>query len=284
MSPIFRFAPSPNGYLHLGHAYSALFTAEAAKAVGGTMLLRIEDIDRERCKPEYDAAILEDLKWLGLTWPEPVMRQSRRFEAYFEAAKNLRARDLLYPCFCSRNEIALKSTATDPDGAPLYPGTCRHLTDKQVAERIVAGKQPQYRLNMEAALEVTGHLLVSEPLVAGDKLLAGAQRAATPERWGDVVIVRKDTPTSYHLAVVVDDAAQGVTHVTRGMDLYDATDVHVVLQRLLGLPSPLYLHHQLVMTETSDEKLSKSKGSPSLRYLRDAGWTPGDVRKQLGFG
>jgi glutamyl-Q tRNA(Asp) synthetase len=283
MSPIFRFAPSPNGYLHLGHAFSALFTAEAARAVGGTMLLRIEDIDRERCRPEYDAAILEDLKWLGLSWPEPVMRQSRRFEAYFEAAKSLRARDLLYPCFCSRNEIALKATGTDPDGAPFYPGTCRHLTDRQVAERIVAGKQPQYRLDMEAALEITGHLLVSEPLMAGDKLLAGAKRGANPQHWGDVVLVRKDTPTSYHLAVVVDDAAQGVTHVTRGMDLYHATDIHVVLQSLLDLPSPLYLHHQLVMTDAGDEKLSKSKGSPSLRYLRDAGWTPADVREHLGF-
>lgn len=283
MSPIFRFAPSPNGYLHLGHAYSALFTAESAKAAGGTMLLRIEDIDGERCKPEYDAAIIEDLKWLGLTWPEPVMRQSRRFEAYFAAAKGLRARDLLYPCFCSRNDIALKATATDPDGAALYPGTCRHLTDTQVAEKIVAGKTPQYRLDMAAALKVTGHLMVSEPLAEGDILLLGAQRAARPERWGDIVLVRKDTPASYHLAVVVDDAAQKVTHVTRGMDLYHATDIHVVLQSLLGLPSPVYIHHELVMTEAGDEKLSKSKGSPSLRHLRDAGWTPEDVRRHLGF-
>ena len=264
MSPIFRFAPSPNGYLHLGHAFSAIFTAEAAKAAGGTMLLRIEDIDRERCKPEFEAAIFEDLRWLGLTWPEPVMRQSDRLEVYFEAAKGLRARDLLYPCFCSRSEIALKSTGTDPDGAPLYPGTCRHLTDTQVAEKIVAGKQPQYRLDMAAALKVTGHLMVSEPALSGDKVLLGAKRAANPERWGDVVLVRKDTPTSYHLAVVVDDAEQKVTHVTRGMDLYHATDVHVVLQSLLGLPSPLYSHHDLVLTEAGDEKLSKSKGSPAL--------------------
>jgi glutamyl-Q tRNA(Asp) synthetase len=283
MSPIFRFAPSPNGYLHLGHAFSALFTAGAAKAAGGTMLLRIEDIDRERCKPEYDAAIREDLHWLGLSWPEPVMRQSDRFEAYFEAAKSLRARDLLYPCFCSRNEVALKAKGTDPDGAPLYPGTCRHLTDTQVAEKIVAGKQPQYRLDMAAALKVTGHLMVSEPALSDDKLLPGAKRAANPERWGDVVLVRKDVPTSYHLAVVVDDAAQGVTHVTRGMDLYHATDVHVVLQSLLGLPSPLYSHHELVLADEGDEKLSKSKGSPSLRSLREAGATAADVRRRLGF-
>jgi glutamyl-Q tRNA(Asp) synthetase len=283
MSSIFRFAPSPNGYLHLGHAFSALFTAEAAAAMDGVMLLRIEDIDRERCKPEYDAALIEDLHWLGLDWPEPVMRQSRRFEAYFEAARDLRARDLLYPCFCSRNDIALRATRTDPDGGPLYPGTCRHLTDTQVAERIVAGKQPQYRLDMAAALKITGDLMVNEPVLHGDRFLAGARRAAHPEYWGDVVIVRKDVPTSYHLAVVVDDAAQGVTHVTRGRDLYHATDIHVVLQRLLGLPSPLYLHHELVMTEAGDEKLSKSRGSPSLRSLREQGWTPADVRRHLGF-
>lgn len=282
MSPIFRFAPSPNGYLHLGHAYSALFTADAAKAAGGSMLLRIEDIDRARCKPEFDAAIIEDLHWLGLTWPEPVMRQSERFEAYFEAARTLRKRDLLYPCFCSRSAIALAATGTDPDGAPLYPGTCRHLSDTEVAERIVAGKQPQYRLRMDAALKQTGHLMVSEPAVSGDRLLLGAKRAAHPERWGDVVLVRKDTPTSYHLAVVVDDAAQGVTHVTRGMDLHAATDVHVVLQKLLDLPSPYYIHHELVVDDT-DQKLSKSRTSTPLRTLRAEGWTPDDVRHRLGF-
>jgi glutamyl-Q tRNA(Asp) synthetase len=283
MSPIFRFAPSPNGYLHLGHAYSAIFTAEAAKAAGGKMLLRIEDIDRERCKPEFEAAIFEDLKWLGLSWPEPVVRQSDRFEVYFEAAKSLRARNLLYPCFCSRNEIAAKATATDPDGAPFYPGTCRHLTDVQVAEKIVAGKQPQYRLDMEAALKVTGHLMVSEPLIDREVVLGGAKRAAYPERWGDVVLVRKDVPASYHLSVVVDDAWQKITHVTRGRDLYHATDIHVVLQKLLDLPSPLYHHHELVMAEAGDEKLSKSKGSPALRDLRAAGWTPEDVRRRIGL-
>ena len=283
MSPIFRFAPSPNGFLHLGHAYSAIFTAEAAKAAGGKMLLRIEDIDQERCKPEFEAAVFEDLKWLGLTWPEPVVRQSQRFDVYFGAAKKLRARNLLYPCFCSRHEVALKATAEDPDGGPVYPGTCRHLTDVQVAEKIVAGKQPQYRLDMEAALKATGHLMVSEPLIDGEVVLGGAKRAAYPERWGDVVIVRKDVPTSYHLAVVIDDAWQKITHVTRGMDLYHATDIQVVLQKLLDLPSPLYHHHELVMTQTGDEKLSKSKGSPALRDLRAAGCTPADVRKRLGL-
>ena len=283
MSPIFRFAPSPNGYLHLGHAYSAIFTAEAAKAAGGKMLLRIEDIDTERCKPEFEAAIFEDLKWLGLRWPEPVVRQSHRFEVYFEAAKKLRARNLLYPCFCSRTEIAQKATAKDPDGGPVYPGTCRHLTDVQVAEKIVAGKQPQYRLDMEAALKATGHLMVSEPLIDGEVVLGGAKRAAYPERWGDVVIVRKDVPTSYHLAVVIDDAWQKITHVTRGMDLYHATDIQEVLQQLLDLPSPLYHHHELVRTQAGDEKLSKSKGSPALRDLRAAGWTPADVRKRVGL-
>ena len=285
--PIFRFAPSPNGYLHLGHAYSALFTWHAAKTLGGTMLLRIEDIDRARCKPEYDAAIFEDLFWLGFAWPEPVMRQSGRFAAYREAAKRLEDAGLIYPCFCSRTEIAKQATGRDPDGAPLYPGTCRHLSAARINKGLTAREPVQWRLDMGRALAEIGtkeRLVINEIPVEGHELVPDAHgvREAEPGRWGDVVLVRKETPTSYHLSVVVDDAAQGVSHVTRGMDLFAATDIHVLLQRLLGLPSPVYAHHRLI-TDAHDIKLAKSSGSPPLRLLREAGWTPADVRRHLGF-
>lgn len=283
--PIFRFAPSPNGYLHLGHAYSALFTWRAAEAAGGTALLRIEDIDLARCKPEFDAAILEDLHWLGLDWPEPVVRQSERFSAYTDAADALRQRDLLYPCFCSRTEIAAKAVDHDPDGAPLYPGTCHGLPPDEAAAKIWAGDPVQWRLDMNAAVEEIGDALVIRecPVTDLDVLFTEErQRAAEPWQWGDVVLVRKDTPTSYHLSVVVDDAMQGVSHVTRGMDLHAATDIHVLLQALLGLPSPVYAHHGLI-TDGLDMKLSKSAASQSLRTLRDSGWTPGRVTERLGF-
>lgn len=282
--PILRFAPSPNGYLHLGHAFSVLFTWHAAQTLGGMALLRIEDIDRARCKPEYDAATFEDLSWLGLTWPEPVMRQSERFAVYREAAEKLKEMRLLYPCFCSRTEIASKATGRDPDGAPLYPGTCRHLS----AGRMNDGSAPvSWRLDMDRALAEIGtkeRLVINEIPVSDHELLLGDHqtRQADPMRWGDVVLVRKETPTSYHLSVVVDDAAQGVTHVTRGMDLFAATDIHVLLQRLLGLPSPVYAHHRLI-TDAHDIKLAKSSGSPPLRLLREAGWSPADVRRHLGF-
>jgi glutamyl-Q tRNA(Asp) synthetase len=285
--PIFRFAPSPNGYLHLGHAFSALFTWRAADTLGGTTLLRIENIDTTRCKPEYDASVFEDLFWLGLTWPEPVMRQSGRFSAYREAAKKLEEAGLIYPCFCSRAEIAEKATGRDPDGAPLYPGTCRHLSAARINSNLTAGVPVQWRLDMDRALAeigARGGLVIDEIPVEGHELLPEAKsaRVADPARWGDVVLVRKETPTSYHLSVVVDDAAQGVTHVTRGMDLFAATDIHVLLQRLLGLPSPVYAHHRLI-TDAHDIKLAKSSGSPPLRLLREAGWTPADVRRHLGF-
>lgn len=280
--PIFRFAPSPNGWLHLGHAYSALYTDRAAKAMGGTMLLRIEDIDTARRKPEFVAGIFEDLQWLGLSWPQPVWFQSQRFPAYGEAAERLRKRGLLYPCFCSRSEISARASGTDPEGAPFYPGTCRHLTKEQVEQRLAAGERAQWRLRMDEAL-VAGPMKI-HVFAAGmnEKQQYEWQIAANPARWGDVVLVRKDTPTSYHLSVVVDDAAQGVTHVTRGMDLEAATDIHVLLQELLGLPSPFYAHHDLVLDEER-QKLSKSKGSQSLRDLRAAGWTAGEVRRRLGF-
>jgi glutamyl-Q tRNA(Asp) synthetase len=277
--PVLRFAPSPNGYLHLGHALSALVTWKAAELLGGTALLRIEDIDVQRCKPEFTEAIFEDLHWLGLSWPEPVLIQSERFDLYAEVANRLRDADLLYPCFCSRSEIAERSTGTDPDGAPLYPGTCRHLSNAERITRLERGDPVQFRLDTETARERTGMLTYS---VIGPTLRDRPQiRYARPERWGDVVLQRKDTPTSYHLSVVVDDAAQGVTHVTRGRDLEAATDIHVLLQMLLGLPAPTYHFHRLLLGDDG-EKLAKSKASQSLRDLRALGWTPEDVRRAVG--
>jgi glutamyl-Q tRNA(Asp) synthetase len=277
--PILRFAPSPNGRLHLGHAYSALVTWNAARLLGGTALLRIEDIDAERSKPEFVAAIMEDLTWLGLDWPQPVMQQSQRMDAYAEAGNHLRGQGLLYPCFCSRSEIAATATGTDPDGAPLYPGTCRHLDRGTQIERLERGDPVQFRLDTDAATARTGMLTFT---VVGPVVTDRPQiRHARPERWGDVVLQRKGIPTSYHLSVVVDDAEQGVTHVTRGRDMEAATDIHALLQMLLGLPSPIYHFHRLILDEEG-KKLAKSKGSQSLADLRAQGWTPDDVRRAVG--
>lgn len=278
--PVLRFAPSPNGRLHLGHALSALVTWDAAARLGGTALLRIEDIDLTRCKPEFAEAIFDDLTWLGLTWPEPVLYQSTRFDDYAQAADRLRQRDLLYPCFCSRADVAAAAGGTDPDGAPIYPGTCRHLSNAERIERLERGDPVLFRLDLAAALDLTGPLTLT---VIGPTLSDRPQiRYARPERWGDVVLQRKDTPTSYNLSVVVDDAAQGITHVTRGRDLEAVTDVHVVLQMLLGLPSPVYHFHRLIADPQGD-KLSKSKGAQSLAELRALGWTPEDVRRAVGL-
>lgn len=278
--PVLRFAPSPNGLLHLGHAHSALYTWQAAALLGGTALLRIEDIDAERSKPEFTAAILADLHWLGLRWPEPVMLQSEHMDVYAEAGNQLRRQALLYPCFCSRSQIAAAATATDPEGAPLYPGTCRHLDRGEQIERLESGDPVQFRLDIGAAMERVGMLTftVVGPLVTDRPQI----RYARPERWGDVVLQRKGTPTSYHLSVVVDDAAQGVTHVTRGRDMEVATDIHALLQMLLGLPSPIYNFHRLILDDTG-RKLSKSRQSQSLADLRAAGWTPDDVRRAVGL-
>jgi glutamyl-Q tRNA(Asp) synthetase len=279
-SPVFRFAPSPNGRLHLGHAYSALFTWDAAAKLGGAAILRIEDIDLERCKPEFEAAIYDDLHWLGLDWPEPVMRQSERFAVYSEVADRLRDMDLLYPCFCTRAEVAERATGSDPDGAPLYPGTCRHLSEADVAGRFAQGRIAQHRLDTGKAVGRTGALSFT---VLGPSILDRPQiRFAEPLRWGDVVLQRKETPTSYHLSVVVDDAAQAITHVTRGRDMEAATDVHVLLQFLLAYPSPTYTFHRLILGDDG-RKLGKSKGSTTLASLRGQGWTAADVRRHLGF-
>ncbi|MGO9547055.1 MAG: tRNA glutamyl-Q(34) synthetase GluQRS [Rhodomicrobium sp.] len=283
-NPVLRFAPSPNGWLHPGHAFSALFTARAATQLSGTFLLRIEDIDPFRSKPEFDAGIRQDLAWLGLDWPEPVLRQSARMAAYAAAADALRRLGLLYPCFCSRREIAAAAAGTDPDGAPLYAGTCRNLARDESAGRLARGERAQWRLKMETAAALAGPLAILEAPAPGfDALWADAvPRPADPKRWGDAVLIRKETPTSYHLSVVIDDAGQGVTHITRGMDLFAATDLHVLLQRILGLPSPLYCHHRL-LKDREGHKLAKSKGAASLRSLREAGNPAAEIRRALGF-
>jgi glutamyl-Q tRNA(Asp) synthetase len=279
-SPLLRFAPSPNGRLHLGHAYSALFTADGAARLGGRFLLRIEDIDLTRCKPEFTEAIFTDLKWLGLSWPEPVLRQSERFALYAGFGARLKGMGLLYPCFCSRSEIAATAQGTDPDGASLYPGTCRHLSDTAVRERLDRGEQPQWRLRSDAAIAKAGPLTYRRAQPTPEQLTV--EVFARPERWGDVVLQRKDTPTSYHLSVVVDDEAQGITHVTRGRDMEAATDIHVLLQALLEFNTPVYSFHELLLDEEG-RKLAKSRGSKSLADLRAGGWTAEGVRGRLGF-
>jgi glutamyl-Q tRNA(Asp) synthetase len=273
-SAILRFAPSPNGHLHLGHAYSALYTDLWAQQLGGAFLLRLEDTDIGRCKPEFAEAVLEDLAWLGLEWPEPVMVQSERFPVYAAAADRLRSRGLLYECDCTRQEIAARSPDSDPDGAALYDGKCR------MHGPAGGGRPVQTRLDLGRATALTGPLTYT---VVGPTPLDRPQiRYARPELWGDAVLQRKDVPASYHLAVVVDDAAQGITHVTRGRDMESSTDIHVLLQMLLGLPSPIYNFHKIIVGEDG-RKLSKTKGSPGLRDLRASGKTASAVRAELGF-
>jgi glutamyl-Q tRNA(Asp) synthetase len=283
---VFRFAPSPNGYLHLGHALSALLNFEMARAAGGRLLLRIEDIDAARCRPQYEHAIYEDLAWLGMTWEEPVRRQSAHFDDYRAALAELDRLGLIYPSFESRGEIAALVAARethapwprDPDGAPLYPGNARTLSPAERGRRMATGKPYALRLDMSAAIARTGPLTWSE---TGDSDLHGAV-AVAPQMWGDVVLARKDTPTSYHLSVVVDDARQGVTHVVRGQDLFWSTSVHRLLQVLLGLPAPSYHHHRLVL-DADGQKLSKSTRATALRALREGGASPTDIRRMIGL-
>jgi glutamyl-Q tRNA(Asp) synthetase len=286
-SPVFRFAPSPNGYLHLGHALSALRNFDLARAAGGRFLLRIEDIDAARCRPDYEQAIYDDLAWLGITWEQPVRRQSAHFDEYGAALARLDAMGLVYPSFESRGEIArlVAARAThapwprDPDGAPLYPGDARALPPSERRRRMEAGDPYALRLDMAAALARTGALSWIE---TGAESEAGSV-AAAPQMWGDVVLARKETPTSYHLSVVVDDALQGVSEIVRGQDLFHATSVHRLLQVLLGLPEPAYRHHRLIC-DGEGRKLSKSSRSTGLRALRAAGIAPAGVRQLVGLG
>jgi glutamyl-Q tRNA(Asp) synthetase len=281
-----RFAPSPNGPLHLGHARSALLGYRMAKDLNGRFLLRIEDIDTARARDEFIAAINDDLRWLGITWETPVLRQSEHFPVYAAAAQRLQDIGLLYPCFASRIEIlgASDPAKTDPDGVPLYPGISKWRSRDAIKRDKAAGLPYALRLDMERALAICRHKLDGHPLTFTELDATGQPHtvAAHPERWGDAIIVRKDTPASYHLAVVVDDARQDVTHITRGRDLYAATDLHRLLQVLLDLPQPVYRHHDLI-TDPSGRKLSKSEGATSLRALRDRGLTPDDIiQRALG--
>jgi glutamyl-Q tRNA(Asp) synthetase len=285
-SHVFRFAPSPNGYLHLGHALSALRNFDLARAAGGRFLLRIEDIDAARCRPDYEQAIYDDLAWLGITWEQPVRRQSAHFDEYGAALARLDAMGLVYPSFESRGEIARLVAARethapwprDPDGAPLYPGDARALAPSERRRRMEAGDPYALRLDMAAAIARTGALSWGE---TGAESEAGSV-AAAPQMWGDVVLARKETPTSYHLAVVVDDARQRVTHVVRGQDLLWSTSVHRVLQALLDLPAPSYHHHRLIL-DAEGKKLSKSTRATALRALRESGATAADIRRMVGL-
>jgi glutamyl-Q tRNA(Asp) synthetase len=293
MTATFRFAPSPNGYLHLGHACSALLNFDLAREAGGRFLVRIEDIDAARCRPEYEAAIFEDLRWLGLSWEQPVRRQSEHRDDYAAALSRLDAAGLIYPSFESRAEIArlvaLRERCgpwpRDPDGVPLYPGDAKALAAADRAERMASGEAHALRLDMAAALLLAA-ARDPKPLTWGE-IGAGPGGAASriptdPAAWGDVVLGRKGMPASYHLAVVVDDALQDVTHVVRGRDLYHATSLHRLLQHLLGLPQPVYHHHRLVC-DSEGRKLSKSTAATGLRELRAGGATPADVRKLIAM-
>lgn len=290
--PVLRFAPSPNGRLHLGHALSALLNARMARALGGRLLVRIEDIDAARCTPELEAGVLEDLAWLGLDWEQPVRRQSEHFSDYRAALDRLSAMGLLRKTFLTRGEIAravarLEETRgapwpCDPDGAPLYPGDEAVLSPAEIAARAAQGAPFALRLDMRAALGRCKAPLTWQELQDDEARGAPSRLAADPARWGDVVLARKDTPTSYHLSVVVDDARQGVTHVVRGKDLFEATAVHRLLQVLLGLPEPLYRHHRLIL-DADGRKLSKSQGDTALAELRARGATPEEIRRRIGL-
>ncbi len=265
--------------LHLGHAYAALFAAHEAARDGGTFLLRLEDIDTARSRPAYELAIDEDLHWLGLHWPRPVRRQSAHFDEYRAALAVLQQMDLLYPCFCTRREIQeeIARAGAAPHGpeGPIYPGTCRRLPADEVRARQAAGRDYALRLHMERALDLAGRTLVWEDLTHGTFI-------ADPLPLGDVVLSRKETPTSYHLAVVVDDAAQDITLVTRGEDLLTSTHLHRVLQTLLRLPVPQWRHHRLI-ADDQGRRLAKRDHARSLRTLREEGWTASRVKQELGF-
>jgi glutamyl-Q tRNA(Asp) synthetase len=280
--PVFRFAPSPNGYLHLGHAMSAILNYDMAKQSGGRFLLRIEDIDTLRCRPKFIDAIYEDLDWLGLKWEEPVRRQSEHFDDYAKALNRLKAMGFAFPSVLSRKEIEAHvqilggNWPRDPEGTPLYPGDeyTRPIEEQQAY--MDESNDYALRLNMERA-----YIPLNKSLSWYERKNGQLQKIpAFPVVWGDFIIARKDIGTSYHLSVVVDDALQGVTHIVRGQDLYDATSVHILLQSLLGLPQPLYFHHHL-LKDASGAKLSKSASATPLRDLRRQGVTPDQIREKL---
>jgi glutamyl-Q tRNA(Asp) synthetase len=286
--PVFRFAPSPNGYLHLGHALSALLNFDSARRTGGRFLLRIEDIDATRCRPEFETAIYEDLAWLGIAWETPVRRQSEYLSEYRDAVEKLAAEGLVYPSFESRGEIARLVAQReaeapwprDPDGTPLYPGAAKSLPADQRARLLKSGALYALRLEMAAACARAGDLAWLEHGEGPDGETGNV--AARPEAWGDAILARKEAPTSYHLSVVIDDARQGVTEVVRGEDLFWSTSVQRLLQQLLGLPHPVYRHHRLVR-DGEGRKLSKSTMATGLRELRAAGATPADIRRRVGL-
>lgn len=288
--PVFRFAPSPNGELHLGHAYSALLNDRLARASNGRLLLRIEDIDLTRCTPEFEEGIYRDLSWLGIRWEEPVRRQSEHFEDYTRALETLVDAGLVYPSFMSRGEVRAiiseaeaegKTWPRDPDGVPLFPLAERYLSEKERRRRVAEGEAYAWRINMEEAARHVSSGLTWEEQGEGPDGESGTIRA-NPQAWGDVVIARKEVPTSYHLSVVIDDALQGITHVVRGRDLFHATGMQRLLQELLGFSAPVYLHHDLVLADDG-RKLSKSRRDTGLAALREAGLTPEDIRRMVGL-
>jgi glutamyl-Q tRNA(Asp) synthetase len=277
-----RFAPSPTGLLHIGHAYSALTAYEAAK--GGRFILRIEDIDRVRSRPEFIDAIKEDLAWVGVVWEEPARIQSQDMPLFQEALEKLDEKGFLYPCFCTRKEIADEIARSvvaphGPEGA-LYPGTCRELSDSKRASRMKKGEPYALRLDVAKAKKKLGSLTFTEWGNGPDG--EHGEQLVRPELLGDVVLARKDMPASYHLAVVVDDARQGMTLIVRGNDLFHATHIQRLLQAVLGLPTPAYQHHPLILS-ADGRKFSKRDPSMTLRALREGGATPKDVRRMVGF-
>jgi glutamyl-Q tRNA(Asp) synthetase len=283
--PTYRFAPSPNGPLHLGHALSAILNHDMARGAAGRFLVRIEDIDQARCTPEFERGIYEDLAWLGLEWETPMRRQSEHFDQYRKALQSLIDRGLVYPSFLTRGEVkarvaadeaAGKSWPRDPEGAPLYPADDRNRSDVGRRRMLDSGMKHAWRLNMDEALNA-----ISKPLAwieTGDTQTGDV--SADPVAWGDVILSRSDAPSSYHLSVVVDDALQGITNVVRGLDLFHATSIHVLLQALLELPQPLYHHHRLII-DSSGRKLSKSEGDTGLSELRSKGISAADLRRRI---
>lgn len=285
--PVFRFAPSPNGPLHLGHALSAFLNRDMADAADGRLLLRIEDIDLTRCTPEFEEGIYADLEWLGIGWEDQVRRQSEHFDAYHAALAGLIDRGLAYPAFLTRGEVKARVAASeaagigwprDPDGSPLYPADDRNRPSGERQAMLSSGQKHAWRLDMAKALDLIGGQLSWRETGDGDR---GAI-TADPSSWGDVVLSRSDAPSSYHLSVTIDDALQGVTHVVRGLDLFHATSVHRVLQTLLALPAPIYHHHRLV-TDATGRKLSKSSGDTGLSDLRSRGVAAHDIRHLVGL-